>query len=290
MAVKVTDILQQILTAQGRRTIDGQEAVRQILEAVRKQIIGEIASVSAESFTAYRQQQMLGQINRLLFDTEAALRVEIGKGISAAGEAGTGLLPRMAAIGSNVTLSTVGISSHLVEQIKEFAWGRVSAITSDAQAKIRAELSLGLLGQKTPQEIAGAIAGTLERPGVFKGIAERAEVITKTEMGRAFSMAAQKSFESALDTLPDLKKMWLHAGHPKSPRIYHLHLSGDIKGVDQPFLVGNISMMYPRDPKAPISEVIGCGCMHVPYMAAWGTKAQFVKSWEQAQKAANAKR
>jgi hypothetical protein len=290
MAVKVTDILKDILIAQGRRTIDGQEAVRQILDAVRKQIIGEIAQVSAESFTAYRQQQLLSQVNRLLFDTEAELRVEIGKGISAAGDAGVGMLPQMAAVGSNVTLSTVGISSHLVEQIKEFAWGRVSAITNDAQAKIRAELSLGLLGQKTPQEIAGAIAGTLERPGIFKGIAERAEVITKTEMGRAFSMAAQKSFESAIDTLPELQKMWLHAGHPKSPRIYHLHLNGNIKDIDQPFLVGSIIMMYPRDPKAPIGEIIGCGCMHVPYMAAWGTKEQFVKSWEKAQKAANSKR
>ncbi|MBC8018603.1 MAG: hypothetical protein H7X83_08810, partial [Verrucomicrobia bacterium] len=141
--------------------------------------------------------------------------------------------------------------------------------------------------QKTPQEIAGAIAGTLERPGVFKGIAERAEVITKTELGRTFSMAAQKSFESAADTLPGLQKMWLHAGHPKSPRISHLGLNGSIKEVNQPFLVGSVIMMHPRDPKAPISEIINCGCMHVPYMAEWGKKEAFLKSWQKAQTAAN---
>jgi hypothetical protein len=287
MAIKVTDILKDILIAQGKRGADKQAAVRQILEEVRKQVIAEIAAAPADSFTAYRQQQMLREINRHLYDTEASLRVELGKGISESWDAGKAMLKEMAAAGSDINLTTFGISSHVVDQIKEFTWGKISAITNDAQAKIRAEISLGLLGQQTPQEVAGVIAGTLEKPGIFKGISERAEVITKTEMGRTFSMAAQKSFESAADTLPEMQKMWLHAGHPKSPRIYHLNLNGDIKDVDQPFLVGNISMMYPRDPTAPVSEIINCGCMHVPYMAEWGTKKEFLKSWEKAQKAAN---
>lgn len=200
------------------------------------------------------------------------------------------MLPRLAALGSNVTLSTVGISTQVLDQIKQFSWGKINAITNDAQAKIRSELTLGLLGQKSPQEVAGAIAGTLERPGVFKGITERAEIITKTELGRSFSMASQASMENAADILPEMQKMWLHAGHPKSPRIYHLNLNGSIKPVDEAFLVGSIAMMYPRDPKAPIGEIINCGCMHVPYMAEWGTKAEFLKSWQKAQAAANKKR
>lgn len=287
MATAATDILKQILIDQGRRTIDGQEALRRILEEIRKQVIGEIASAPAESFTAYRQQQMLAQLDRLLYEAEASMRVEVGRGISSSWEAGRTLLPQMAAAGSDITLTTFGISGHVADQIKDFAWGRINAITNDAQAKIRAELTLGLLGQQTPHEVAGAIAGTLERPGVFKGISERAEVIVKTEMGRAFSMAHQASLESAADTLPEMKKMWLHAGHPKSPRIYHLHLNGEVKPVDEPFLVGSIAMMYPRDPKAPVSEIINCGCMHVPYMAEWGTKTEFLKSWADAQKEAN---
>lgn len=287
MAVKVTDILTEILTAQGRRTLDGQEAVHRILAEVRKQVVGEIASTPAESFAAYRQQRMLTQIDRLLFEGEAALRVEVGRGISEAWTAGRDMLPRMAAAGSGVTLTTFGISTGVLDQIKEFSWGKVSAITNDAQAKIRAELSLGLLGQKTPQEVAAAVAGTLERPGVFQSIAERAEVITGVEMGRSFSMATQASMDSAFETLPELKKMWLHAGHPKHPRRPHLAISGHVVAVDQPFLLGNISMMYPRDPKAPVSEIIRCGCMHVPYMEEWGTRQEFQKSWEKAQTAAN---
>lgn len=287
MSTPTTDILTEILTAQGRRTLDGQEAVRRILEAVRKQIVGEIASIPSDSFAAYSNQRLLTSIERLLFEAEAGLRVDVARGLSDSYEAGRTMLPRMASVGSNVTLTSYGLSTGILDQIKEFSWGRINAITNDAMAKIRAEVSLGLLGQQTPQQVAGAIAGTLERPGVFKGISERAEIITKTEMGRAFSMAAQKSFEAAADTLPGLQKMWLHAGHPKSPRITHLGLSGSIKPVDEPFVVGSVVMRYPRDPKAPVSEIINCGCMHVPYMGEWGTKGEFLKSWQTAQVAAN---
>jgi hypothetical protein len=155
---------------------------------------------------------------------------------------------------------------------------------------------LGVLGQKTPFEVAQKIVGNLSPDlpkwknsdrTIFSTIEERAKVITQTEMGRAFSMAHQGSMVAAADTLPGLQKMWLHAGHPRVARIYHLRLNGNIKPVDENFLVGNISMMYPRDPKAPASEVIRCGCMHVAYMPEWGTKEAFVKSWEKAQVAAN---
>ena len=287
MANKTTDILTEILYTQARRTIDGQTAVRRILDEVRKQIIGDIASAPADSFTGYRQQQMLGSINRLISDAEVSMRMEINQGLIDSYDAGKTMLSQMATVGSNVTLTTFGISTGILDQIQAFTWGKISGITNDAQAKIRSEITLGLLGQKTPHEISSAIAGTLERPGIFKSISARAEVIVKTEMGRTFSMAAQSSFENALDSLPDLEKMWLHAGHPKSPRIYHLHLNGEVKPVDAPFLVGSVIMRYPRDPKAPISEVINCGCMHVPYMPEWGTKKEYESSWTKAQKMAN---
>lgn len=287
MATAVTDILTDILLAQANRTLDGQEAMRKILATVRAQIVAEVATLPADSFSSHHQQQVLAEIDRLLAGAGVEMRSEITKGLDASWQAGADLLPQMARVGSNITLTTFGLSTAVLDQVKNFAWGKISGVTADAQARIRGELTLGLLGQKTPFEITQAIAGTLESPGVFKGIAERAEIITKTELGRTFSMAHQASMENALDVLPDLGKMWLHAGHPSSPRIYHLHLNGDVKPVDKPFLVGNIAMMYPRDPKAPVSEIINCGCMHVAYMAAWGSKQEFLRSWETAQKKAN---
>lgn len=288
MAITATDILKQILIDQLRRTIDGQEAVRKILSELRSQVVMEIATAPTGSFTGVHYQQMLQELNRQLAMAETKIRVETSADIGESWQAGRDMLPQLARAGSNITLGGYGISSQLVDQIRDFTWGKVSGITNDLQGKIRAELSLGVLGGKTPQEVAATIAGSLgDKPGVFGTVSDRAEVIVKTELGRTFSMASQASMEQATATLPELQKMWLHAGHPKSPRIYHLNLNGAIKAVDQPFLVGSISMMYPRDPKAPVSEIINCGCMHVPYMKAWGTQKQFEKSWSEAQKAAN---
>ncbi|MBC7964237.1 MAG: hypothetical protein H7Y05_14995 [Steroidobacteraceae bacterium] len=298
MAVKVTDILQQILTDQARRTISGSDAVRRILEETRRQVIVELSTAPADGFAAWQLPQTLNAIGKHLGAFESAAKTEVAAGLTESWEAGVQMLPGMLKAAGIQTIS-YGIPTAVLDQLKEFSWGKISSVTTDALAKIRSELTLGLLGQKTPHEITQAVTALIENSeqpafksgrSIFQSVSERAEVITKVELGRTFSMANQKSMEAAADDLPELQKMWLHTGHPRTPRIYHLALNGSIKPVDQPFLVGNIAMMHPRDPKAPVSEIINCGCMHVPYMAAWGKKEEFIKSWEKAQKAANTKK
>lgn len=284
--MKVTDVLKEILIAQQRRLIDGGEAVRRILGEVERQILADLVTTPAESFAAWRLQQSLTVIESHLQRFETDAKATIGTGIAEAWDAGAGLLPAMAD-SAGMVVGRLWVSSHTLDSLKEFAWGKITAVRTDAVARIRGELTLGILGQKTPQQVAAEIAGSLERPGIFKSIAARAEVITKTEMGRAFSMATEASIDNAAVTLPDLEKMWLHAGHPKRPRIWHLKQHGQIVPAGEKFLIGNIGMRYPRDPLAPASEVIGCGCTHVPYMRAWGTKKEFLRSWDQAQKTAN---
>ena len=302
MAVKVTDILTEILSAQGRRTIDAQEALQSMLEEVRRQVLQELVSVPAadNAFPAWRLRQTLDSVNQHLATFENEARKELAVAITESWQAGTGMLEKMVtATGSG----NFGLSRNLLDQMgpwlqnmKEYSWGKIEGLAADAGAKIKAELSLGVLGQKTPYEVAQKIAGNLPKElpkwknserTIFSTIEERAQVITQTEMGRAFSMAHQGSLAAAADTLPGLQKMWLHAGHPRVARIYHLRANGSIKPVAENWLIGNISMMYPRDPKAPASEVIRCGCMHVGYMPEWGSKDEFVKSWEKAQIAAN---
>lgn len=282
----VTATLKQILIDQQRRIIDGQETVRRLLYEVKRQVLAELATAPADSFGAYRLQQTLSAIDAYLAGFEQSARATIGAAITDAWDAGQTLLPQLATA-AGLRVNTYWLSSNLLDSLKEFAWGKITAVKNDTAAAIRAELSLGVLGQKTPQEVAAAIAGSLERPGVFASVTARAEVITKTEMGRAFSMANQKSLEAAQETIPELQKMWLHAGHPKRARIYHLRLHGYTLPVREKFLVGNIAMQYPRDPTAPASEVINCGCTHVGWLPEFGTKKAFLKTWSDAQKEAN---
>lgn len=305
MAIRVTDILKQILIDQSRRTISGQEAVRKLLEETRRQVQQELAAMpqANNSYSAWNLQQTLAAINDHLATFGVQANKELGIALTEAWTAGSEMLGQMVVASGN---STFGISSHLLGQfdpwlqnMKDYTWGKVEGVRLDAAAKIRGELSLGILGQKTPFEVAQAVTGNLpQRPEdqpryhnsektIFKSIDERAQIITQTEMGRAFSMAHQASLISAEETLPELQKMWLHAGHPKRARIYHLALHGSIKPVAENWLVGSIAMMYPRDPKAPASEVIRCGCMHTGYMKEWGTEQQIKDAWKEAQDAAN---
>ena len=304
--VEVTDKMKEILIDQIHRTTDGQVTIRRILEEIRKQVFTELVSVpqidnTTTAFSAAHMRLTLNSINEHIATFEAEAQKELVKGITESWEAGYEMLPKMM---SAAGISTgFGISRNLLNQfdpwlssMKDFTSGMVEHLAVDAQLKIKGELSLGVLGQKTPYEVAQAVAANLPAKlpefksgkSIFKNISERAAVITETEMGRVFSMASHASMLAAAETLPNLKKMWLHAGHPKTPRPSHLALNGDIKPVKTPFLLGNIRMQYPRDPAGPISEIIRCGCMSVTYMPELGTKEEFLKSWEDAQAIANA--
>ena len=280
MAVTVTSTIKSILAAQKRGEALGIERVLALLSEVQKQIIAELAVSQAGSYSAYHLKSTLNSIEHYLSDWQSAATREIGSGLDASWASGAGMLAEATAA-AGVSLTTPWLSSSLLDSLKEFTFGRISAIGSDAYNKIKGELTMGILGQKTPQEVAAQIAGSLGGPSIFKSIAERSEVITGTEMGRAFSMATQKSMQSAAGTLPGMQKMWLHAGHPRMPRMLHLALHGETRGIDKPFYaVDGEKVMYPRDPNAPIKEIIRCGCTHVPYMTAFGDQKAFAQDFD----------
>jgi hypothetical protein len=288
MAVKVTTEIKRILATQKRDETLGVERVLALLQEVQKEIVAELATSQVGSYSAFHLRGTLGSIEKHLADWQSAADRELGSGLADSWEAGKSLLPS-AATAAEIHMVTPWISGHTLDALKEFTFGRIASVGGDAYNKIKGEVTMGILGQKTPQEVAANIAGNLQSPSIFKSIAERAEVITGTEMGRAFSMATQLSIEAAHETLPDLQYMWLHAGHPRMPRMLHLALHGQVRQVGKPFYQTpeGAKVMYPRDPKAPIKEVIRCGCIHVPYMDAWGDAKEFANDFDAQQQQAN---
>ena len=266
----VTAEIQRLLKAKEQKILDGTVAIKGLLTEVQKQIVAELAAVSGDSYAAYHLKQNLASIERYLQGFESSAQTELGKLIDEAWELG-GDLPFQAAVAGGLSTTAFGhIPGTLLESFKDFSAHKISGVSSAAFDRIRGELSLGILGQKTPHQVTQAIAGTLQSPGVFKSIGERAEIITQVEMGRAYSQASQLGMEQAASSVPALKKQWWHAGHPKMPRQNHLKLHGQIQPVGQKFLLGSLAIMFPRDPKAPASEVIRCGCDMVPWHDAWG--------------------
>jgi hypothetical protein len=68
--------------------------------------------------------------------------------------------------------------------------------------------------------------------------------------------------------LPELKKQWRRSGKIHS-RPEHDAIDGQIRDFDQPFNVGGVKLIYPRDSAGPPGETINGGCPSLPYMASW---------------------
>lgn len=269
--------IKRLLKAKEQRVLDGQAAIDALLREVRRQINEELRSVPGDSYSAYHLKQNLASIEKHLQDFASKAGRELSGQVEAAWIDGEELVQAVGRTGGLFT-AFGHVSTSVLDVLKEYSTHKIYGVSQAAFEQIRGELTLGMLGQKTPWEVAQAIAGEIEGApmptiagrAVFQSTAERAEVITGVEMGRAYSQATQLAMAQATQSVPDLKKQWWHAGHPKRPRLSHLALHGQIQPVDKPFMVGTLTMMFPRDPKAPASEVIRCGCEHVPWHESFG--------------------
>jgi len=91
--------------------------------------------------------------------------------------------------------------------------------------------------------------------------AARAIMIARTEVMTASSYAGNLTAEEIQKRFGvQLKKQWLPT--PTGDfRPTHLAMAGHTPILlDQPYIVGGISMQHPHDPNAPASEVINCRC------------------------------
>ncbi len=264
--------IKRLLRSKDQKILDGQSAIGLILANLRKQVLAEMGMVTGGSYAAYQLQQNRTMLERALHEFEAAATREIGSQLELAWNAGGDLLSAAVAAGP-LQIGQTYLPQAQLQVLKEASFYRIKSLSNAAWDKINGELVMGMLGQKTPQQVTQAIAGSLDSPGVFKSLAARAETITKLEMGRAYSTATHLSIEQAAASVPGLRKEWWHAGNPKIPRHNHVRLHGQRKPVDQPFVVGSVIINYPRDPKAPLSEVIGCGCDLVPWHPDWNKQS-----------------
>jgi hypothetical protein len=264
----VNQTIKRILSEKEAGIATATDSMLAILENLRVQIIKEIGQAAVTSWDSYRLKQMLGSIESQISDYQARAQQETSGYIADMWDTGQLLVADPLAVAG---ISTgFHISSSTLEVLQNYANDRLASLFGDTWYKVKGELNLGIMGGKTPQEVAAAIGKNLKDPSIFGSIAKRAEAITQLEMGRAFSQSAEMRMEKAAQHVAGLGKQWLHAGHPKKSRPTHLLAHGQIVPANKPFKIGKVEMMYPRDPKAPIEEVMHCGCDHVPWHESWG--------------------
>ncbi len=267
---KITEEIKRILKEKDRSVLTGTEAMRDIVRNLHRQVRTELGHAALGSWDAYSLRQLLDSLEYQTANFAAKAKTEAAALLDKSWTLGQSLVDgTLSAAGGAGVYTGFHLATSAMETLKEYSNDYLQKVFGDAWIRTKGELTLGVLGGKTPQEVAAAIGKTLDGPGIFNSIAERAEVITKTEMGRVFSEASQLRMEQAAEHVVGLEKQWLHVGHPMKPRITHLAAHGQHVPVNEPFKIGGGLMMFPRDPGAPIEETIHCGCDHVPYHAHW---------------------
>jgi len=110
-----------------------------------------------------------------------------------------------------------------------------------------------------------------------KGYLNRADIISRTEINRAFSIARQIKDEQVAERLPELKKQWISQPDARHKDmgggrgfISHRDANGQIRNTDEPFDLGRgIKAMFPRDPDLPPEHAVNCRCQQIPYIEEW---------------------
>lgn len=249
--------IKQILKEKDAGIRSGTQAMLNLLKELQRQIQAELAMAALGSWDAYYLKKSLDNIEYQISNFEAKAKLEIEGLLEDAWGRGQSLVDIPLGIAGIYT--GLHLSTSSLDVLKNYANDYLEKLFQDLWYRVKGEISLGIMGAKTPQEVAKAIGKNLKDPSHFGSIAKRAEVITKTEMGRVFSMATQMRLEQASQYVEGLEKQWIHAGHPKVARPSHLAADGQHVPVNEPFNIGGVKMMYPRDPRAPLDEIINCG-------------------------------
>jgi len=238
--------------------------VKRLLDTATKRI-AEVLAAAPSDYKLWQLTELQRSIARATADLQPGMSRAFDGSMDVAWRAGQALIDApFAAAGVDLTAQLVAIDNRKLLSMRAFVTDRIQDITTSLVNRINAELGQAAIGTQTPFETAERIAGMMQSGGM-----RRATTIVRTELGRAFSVAAQQRQVQAAEILPGLKKQWRRSGKVHS-RYEHDVIDGQIRDVDKPFdLPNGVKLMHPRDPSGPIGETINCGCASIPYIESW---------------------
>jgi hypothetical protein len=261
----------QVLISRAGRIEDGTvRAMRRLLREGQQETVERIAFAIRKAEEGGSTFD-LARIGSTIQEIEGRL-LELGEGAgrisrTAAEEtADVGRLlvdePLRVALGTDI-LPAHQLPRSTVAAAADFSADLITRMTRDGIRRISAEIQLGAIGVKDPREVLEAVGRNLDDPSIFGSLANRAEVITRTELGRLHSIAGQARQEEALQVVRNMQKQWLWSG---KARLSHAAAHGQIRDVYEDYDVGGEKLMFPRDPKGSAANTIFCGCSSLPYI------------------------
>ncbi len=256
------------LRQRGRELLAGQAEVLAILKDARAQILETLAGLPAD-WQNWHLSQLLGQVDDVLTGATGQAGTLFTGRMASAWEAGELLIERpLELVVPGVRGRFAQLDVGVLKQMQSFGALRLKDVGSEAARKISRQLGLVTIGAQTPFESIKAVQKVLgaETPA-------RAATIVQAEVSRAFAVAGQQRLAQAIEAVPGLGKQWRRSGKIHS-RWNHDIMDGQVVAADKPFRVPNPNggadlMQGPHDPKAPVEQVIHCGCVAIPWMKEW---------------------
>ena len=136
--------------------------------------------------------------------------------------------------------------------INTFGAELITRITATTQDDLKRVIGNGIRDGLTEREITAQIYSVAPTVG-----ASRSQAIARTETHGAANLSAKATAEAAG---VEMMREWV-ASSGNRTRSTHAKANGQIVGMDEPFIVGGVELMYPGDSSAnEPSETINCRC------------------------------
>ncbi|CAN5438786.1 hypothetical protein BH10PSE18_BH10PSE18_18980 [soil metagenome] len=260
--------LKERLGDRARTLLSTDQAVVKALQDARTQILTQLAGQPAD-WQRWQLGQILQQLETILTATGVTAGRAVDAGLRQAWQQGEDTVDKpLAAAGQNIEMRLQLLDTRVLQAMRTFSVERMNNVATEAMGKIRQQLGLVTIGGITPFEAIKKIQVQLGND-----TPQRATMIVRTEVSRAFAVAGQERLDQAAELVPGLQKQWRRSGKIHS-RWTHDLMDGQVVGAGKAFKVpsagGGFDMMQcPHDPKAPVDQVINCGCVSIPWMKGW---------------------
>lgn len=238
------------------------EETRAELVKLLKEARDEIVLVLAGAPTEYQQwhlTELQKEIDRVLSE----LGRDAGQVMSgAAGQAWEGGIRAIdsPAQATGIDLALPHLDTAQLMAMRTFMVDRIDDIAAAAAAKIRSELGMVMIGNRSIHDTIGRVTEILGEPS-----RARATTIVRTELGRAWAVASHERAQQAAEEGTPMDKIWRRSGKIHS-RFSHDLMDGKRLPLNEPFVfsdakLGEVKLMHPHDPKGPAAHTINCGCI-----------------------------
>ena len=256
------------LRERARLLLAGETQVLQMLNTARDQILATLAGLPAD-WQQLQLSRLLGQIEDVLTGAASQAGALFELRMQEAWTQGEDFVDKpLAIIGHRVEMQLAQLDVGVLKQMKAFGSLRLKDVGSEAARKIGQQLGQATIGAQTPFQAIQAVQKILGADSP-----RRAATIVLTEVSRAFAVASNERLVQAEPLVPGLGKQWRRSGKIHS-RWNHDIIDGQVVEASKPFKVpnpgGGFDMMQcPHDPKAPVEQIIHCGCISIPWMKNW---------------------